>query len=118
MELTLSGILVWFMTGGCVIAISWLAEQFDWFAALSTAKKQLIQWGGSIVLGLGAWAVLKFVPPETLTMLEDPFKDRCGKLRSDLPKPGIPQLGAYERDPQGRRPIYDQEFESEAACGR
>jgi len=80
MELTLSGILVWLMTGGCVIAISWLAERFNWFGALSTAKKKLIQWGGSTGLGLGAWAILKFVPPETLTMLEDPFKIVVGSF--------------------------------------
>ena len=66
--------LVYLMGGGAVIAFSWIAEQVKSFQSLESGTKRLIQFGGSTVIGLGAWAVATYVPPEVLAALATPFK--------------------------------------------
>jgi len=71
--MTLEQFLVWLIGGGSVIALFWLAEQSTWFQGLSVVMKRLVMFGGSAILGLGALAVVTYVPPEVLEQLSPWF---------------------------------------------
>lgn len=75
--MTLQQALQYLMTGGAVMLgaafVSWLAENAPPFQALSAGLKQAAIVAVSLVLALGAWAILKYVPPATLEDLSAPF---------------------------------------------
>lgn len=71
--MTLEQFMIWLIGGGSVIAFAWIMEQIDWFQSLTPKMKRLVMFGGSAVLGLGALAVITFVPPEVLVQLNPWF---------------------------------------------
>jgi hypothetical protein len=70
----MSEFLVWLVSGGCVVATSWILEQVTWFQNLTSQQKKYLQFSLSSFIGLTALLVLQFVPQETLQMLEPYFK--------------------------------------------
>ncbi len=63
--------------GGAVLAalwVSWWAEYAPHFQAQSAAVKRAAMAAVCAALSVGAWAVLKYVPPETLSALAEPFR--------------------------------------------
>jgi len=75
--ITLSDALQWLTAGGAAVLgsmlSSYLGEHWAWFQKKSTAFKRLAMPAVSGVLGLAAWAVMEYVPPETLDKLGEPF---------------------------------------------
>jgi uncharacterized membrane protein len=67
--------LVWLSGVGAVIATSWIFEyfQFSWFENLESKKKQMVFLIISIIVGVGAKLILKFVSPSTIDMLTEYF---------------------------------------------
>lgn len=77
MPMTLSAFLVWLVAGGCVIAASWILEQFDGFQAQTPKIKRWIQFGLSAVIGLTALAIQVWVPPAVLEQIAPFFAVLC-----------------------------------------
>lgn len=71
--MTLEQFLVWLIGGGAIIAFSWIMEQIDWFQTLSPKAKRWLMFAGSAAIGLGALAVVTYVPPEVLAQLSPWF---------------------------------------------
>lgn len=76
--MTLQQALTYLASGGAVVLgaafVSWLAEAWPRFRDWDSAGgKQLVMVGVCLVLSLGAWAILKYVPPEVLEDLSVPF---------------------------------------------
>lgn len=75
--MTLQQALQFLASGGAVVLcaafVSWAADNWPAFRALSTAVKQSIMSGACLVLALGAWAVMTYVSAATLDSLAAPF---------------------------------------------
>lgn len=75
--ITLPEALQWLATGGAAILaamlISYLGSQSAWFKALDDGIKRLFMLAVSAAIGLGAWAIVEYVPPATLDKLGEPF---------------------------------------------
>lgn len=70
----LSEFLVWLMSAvGATGAFSFIAEQFEGWHQLSPKVRYWVSVVASSLLGLGAWAVVTYVPPEVLESLRQPF---------------------------------------------
>ena len=66
--------LIWLMTAtGSIGIVSIITEQFESWGSLPSKVKYWASLAGSVVLGLGAWAVLTFVSPAVLEALKEPF---------------------------------------------
>ena len=59
---------------------SWLAERWPAFQALDSVAKRVVIGAACVVTSLAAWAVVTFVPPETLAALSEPFRVAVGAL--------------------------------------
>lgn len=76
--MTLQQALTYLASGGAVVLgsafVSWLGEKWqryrDWD---SPVGKQAVMVAVPLVLSLSAWAILHYVPPETLEDLSVPF---------------------------------------------
>lgn len=70
-------VLTWLMTVGAAVAgamlVSFLSNRWPAFNAWSANTKFGIQAAASLILGLGARAILQYVPPETLAELQPWF---------------------------------------------
>lgn len=75
--MTLQQALQFLASGGAVVLcaafVSWAADNWPAFRALSTAVKQSIMAGACLVLALGAWVVMTYVSAATLDSLAAPF---------------------------------------------
>lgn len=60
--------------GGASAALSFVAERIPAFGTLPSNTKALIHLGGSLVIALAAYAVLAYVPAETLAQLAPMFQ--------------------------------------------
>lgn len=73
----LPAVVDYLATGGAAIVaavvVSWLAEKWAAFGALSASIKWLAQVGLSAALGLGAWYLINY-QPELITQLAPVFK--------------------------------------------
>jgi hypothetical protein len=66
-------ILKWILeAGGFAIIVSWACERWPTFSNLSATTKSLIQFGASLVIALGSYALLTYVPPN-VWILVDPW---------------------------------------------
>lgn len=78
MKPELGSTLQWLAGGGAAVVaalvVSWLAENWDWFKALTATQKRLMLVVLCVAFGLGAWATITYVPPATLLALETPFR--------------------------------------------
>lgn len=71
----LTQFLTWLGTAaGAAAALSFIAERIPAFQTLTAEVKGYIMLGGSAVLALGAYAVLTYVPPDTLAQLAPWFQ--------------------------------------------
>ena len=70
---SLSSFLLWVVTGGCVVAVSWICERWKWFQAQPPDNKKYIQYGLSVVLGVAALLVQVYVPKPILELMQPYF---------------------------------------------
>ena len=63
---TLVQFLTYLVGGGAIIAVSWVAEQFDGFQKLAARAKQAVIFGASVALATGAYCVVTYVPASSL----------------------------------------------------
>jgi uncharacterized Tic20 family protein len=61
-------------SGGALLISSWLLEKWKWFQNLSDKWKKFINFTLSAMLAAGFYAILIFVPPDTLTAIDPFFK--------------------------------------------
>jgi hypothetical protein len=67
--------LVWLATaGGAAATLSFILERIPQFQNLTSDLKSWINLSGTIILALAAYAVLTYVPKETLTLLAPWFQ--------------------------------------------
>jgi hypothetical protein len=70
----LNAVLVWLAnSGGSIVAVSWLLEQFSWWQGLEAQMKKLLFFGFSLLVSVAAYAVLTYVPAEVLKLIEPYF---------------------------------------------
>jgi len=72
--MSLNDFLVWLMSGGAVVAVSWIFEEIEWFQSLSPKTKRYFQYGLSVLFGVSALLVQQFVPADVLKMLNPYFE--------------------------------------------
>lgn len=73
--MTLPEFLTWLASAaGATVALSFVAERIPAFQALAPEVKSYVMLGGSVALALVAYAVLAFVPAETLAQLAPWFQ--------------------------------------------
>lgn len=81
--MTLTDFLIWLgSSAGATAALSFIAERLPAFQDLSSSAKSYTMLIGSIVLAGVAYAVLTFVPPETLAALVPWFQIVYGAVAS------------------------------------
>jgi hypothetical protein len=68
-DISLQQILVWLATGGAVLAVSWIAEQWGVFQSLSPLQKRFAMWFSAGALGTGALWVTTNLSPEILVTI-------------------------------------------------
>jgi hypothetical protein len=68
-------ILKWVVyAGGFAIIVSWVCERWPAFNNLSSQAKSAIQFGASVVLALGGYALLTYVPADVWVQLDPIIK--------------------------------------------
>lgn len=93
--------LIWLASSvGAGVALSFITERIPAFHMLSSASRSYIHLGGSLVLALGAYAIITYVPPDTLTALLPWFQIVAGVLGTGL----VNQI-AHKADPARVEPV-------------
>ena len=73
--MTFSEFLMYAATAaGSTALLSFLTERWALFQTWTPASRGYFSLGGSLVIALGAWAVLTYVPADTLEVLKAPFQ--------------------------------------------
>ena len=67
--MSLMDLLVWLTGAGSLMAISWLAEYFDWFIDMASKTKKLVFFGIAAVVTIASMLTINFVPAEIIDML-------------------------------------------------
>ena len=67
-------------SGGALLIASWILDKIPAFVALAEATKKLINQALSVVLAVGFYAVLKYVPPDVFAAIDPWFKIIVGVL--------------------------------------
>lgn len=82
MELeNLVAFITWIVySGGALIAASWLLDKIPAFENLKAGVKKTVNQIVSVVLALGCYAVLKYVPAEVFAAIDPWFKIVVGVL--------------------------------------
>ena len=71
----LAGFLNWVIySGGGLMLSSWVLDRIPAFMKLSEKWKKFINFASSLVIVLGFFAVMNFVPAQTLTVIDPFFK--------------------------------------------
>lgn len=64
---SLDQFLTWLYAGGGSIAvISWIMERVKWFQSLTSEMRELVMFILSVVVGIGAFAIVQYAPKEFL----------------------------------------------------
>lgn len=73
--MTLTQWLTWlFTSGGSVMVASWILERIPSFVNIVNSEtKKYVFWVVSVVISAGAYAILTYVPAETLAVLAPYF---------------------------------------------
>lgn len=96
--MTITDFLIWLgSSAGATAALSFIAERLPAFQALSSTAKSYTMLIGSILLAGVAYAVLTFVPSETLTALVPWFQIVYGAVAS-----WIANQFAHQQDPANK----------------
>ncbi len=65
--------LVWLVSGGSIVAVSWLCERWAWFQKQTPDVKEYFVYGMSVALSISAYCVNTFVDPAILEKLAPIF---------------------------------------------
>ena len=65
--------LVWLTSGGSIIAISWIFEQWAFFQAQTANAKRWMLYGASAALSLAAYSVTTYVPAAIVAQIAPIF---------------------------------------------
>lgn len=94
--MTLEEFLKWLITSsGASAVMSFLLERFPPFQKLSSQVKAWVTYGGTLVLALGAYAIIIYVPAETLAALAPWFTILAG-----VTIPFVASQIAHKSDPK------------------
>jgi hypothetical protein len=64
-------ILKWVLySGGFAIIVSWICERSDKFQGLESNVKWIIQFSASVVIAVGAYAALTYVPADVWVQID------------------------------------------------
>jgi hypothetical protein len=78
---SLLDLLSWLIySGGAILVASWVLDRIPAFNALAAEAQKYINMGVSIVLALGAFAVITYVPPAVFALLDPWFKIAAGTV--------------------------------------
>jgi len=78
---SLQDLLIWVIySGGAILFASWVLDKFPKFVALPPETKKLINQILSVVLALGAYAIVTYVPKEVFEMLNPWFMVAFGTI--------------------------------------
>jgi hypothetical protein len=67
--------LIWLLnSGGSIIIVSWLLEQWGWYQLQTPALKRNLFFGFSVLVATSAYGILTFVPADTLQMIAPFFQ--------------------------------------------
>jgi hypothetical protein len=76
---SLFDLLSWLIySGGAILVASWVLARIPSFEVLASETKRLINMGVSVVLALGAYAIITYVPAATFAMLNPWFQIVAG----------------------------------------
>ena len=76
---SLLDLLSWLIySGGAILVGSWILDRIPAFNALASEAQKYINMIVSIVLALGAYAVITYVPAATFALLDPWFKIAAG----------------------------------------
>lgn len=68
--MNLNELLIWLGTaGGSSIAVSWILEQISSFQLLESKLKKWVYFSACLVLAIGSYCVLTYVPAEILNAI-------------------------------------------------
>jgi hypothetical protein len=74
-DFTLIQLMSWIVySGGSILIMSWVADRIQAFANATRDAKQNIIIAGSVILALGFYAILSYVPATVLVQLEPWFR--------------------------------------------
>ena len=97
----LNEFLLYAATGvGASALLSFITERWPLFQTWSPEARAYFSLIGSVLIALGAWAVLTYVPPDTLEQLRTPFQIVAGVV--------VAWLGnqfAHANDPAAERKV-------------
>ena len=80
-DFTLIQLMSWIVySGGSILIMSWIADRIQAFANATKDTKQGIIIGGALVLALGFYAILTYVSPDVLAILEPFFRIISGTV--------------------------------------
>ena len=72
---SLYDLLSWLIyAGGSILVASWVLDKIPSFGALPPEAKKYINMGVSVLLALGAFALITYVPTEIFALLDPWFK--------------------------------------------
>ena len=81
----LSQFLIYVASGGGAAAlVSFAGERLPWFQRQTPRIKSYIMLGASVIVALGAWAVMTYVPAEVMAQVRVPFQLVAGVVSAWL----------------------------------
>ena len=81
----LSQFLIYVASGGGAAAlVSFAGERLPWFQRQTPRTKSYIMLGASVIVALGAWAVMTFFPAAVLAQMLVPFQIVAGVVSAWL----------------------------------
>ena len=81
----LSQFLIYVASGGGAAAlVSFAGERLPWFQRQTSRVKSYLMLGASIIVALGAWAVMTYVPADVLAQVRVPFQIVAGVVSAWL----------------------------------
>jgi len=97
--MTLEETLIWLVSGGGAASIaSWILERIPWYQQQSSETRRWIFVIVSLVLAVGAYAVIQFVPQETIDIIAPWFAVIAG-----VAVPILAGQAAHYLDPARKR---------------
>ena len=81
----LSQFLIYVASGGGAAAlVSFAGERLPWFQRQTARSKSYLMLSASVIVALGAWAVMTYVPAEVMAQVRVPFQLVAGVVSAWL----------------------------------